>query len=453
MLERFARFVPAPLRARTVNADDEPLPPRAKGESVPAGKAVAHARIENLGLDRGTVVGEGLRWTAGWSLRFIIIGIALYFTLYLVGTFWAAFLPILMALVIASVLWPPTRWMRTHGLPAALASLISILGLFAIGGGAVAVMTPMITEQVPELTQKTVQGISKIQEWAQGPPLNIQQDQVDSLVKTATDTLQSSSDKIASGVFLGVTVAGEVLVNVVIALVLTFFMLKDGPKFLPWLRAGAGRGAGAHLTEMLTRVWRTLAGFIRTQAVVSAIDAIFIGLGLVFLGVPLAMPLAMLTFFGGFIPIVGAFVAGTLAVLVALVTQGLGTAIAVLVLVVAVQQIEGNLLQPFLQSKSMDLHPALVLLSVTLGAKMFGIIGAFFAVPAAASLAVAIRYVNEQIDLRTGDLEPDDTEPLTSEGKYANAESAKWARQHADHDGDDLRVKSDKDVADAVADS
>lgn len=148
-------------------------------------------------------------------------------------------------------------------------------------------------------------------------------------------------------------------------------------------------------------MWDTLGGFIRTQAIVSAIDAIFIGIGLVILGVPLTPVLMTLTFLGGFIPIVGAFVAGALAVLVALVANGFTTAVIVLAIILAVQQIEGNVLQPILQSKSMNLHAAIVLLAVTAGGSIFGIIGAFLAVPVAAATAVLLRYINEQIELRS----------------------------------------------------
>ena len=135
----------------------------------------------------------------------------------------------------------------------------------------------------------------------------------------------------------------------------------------------------------------------------SFIDAFFIGLGLVILGVPLALVLAVLTFFGGFIPIVGAFVAGALAVLVALVANGLTTALIVLAIIIAVQQIEGNLLQPLLQSRTMKLHAVVVLLAVTAGASLYGIPGAFLAVPVAAVAAVLVRYLGEQLDAATAD--------------------------------------------------
>jgi putative heme transporter len=146
-------------------------------------------------------------------------------------------------------------------------------------------------------------------------------------------------------------------------------------------------------------VWDVLGGFIRTQAVVSFIDAFFIGLGLVILGVPLWGVLTALTFLGGFIPMVGAFVAGALAVLVALVGNGFTTALIVLAIIIAVQQLEGNVLQPVLQSRTMKLHAVVVLLAVTGGGTLYGITGAFLAVPVVAVVAVVIRYISEQIDV------------------------------------------------------
>ena len=207
------------------------------------------------------------------------------------------------------------------------------------------------------------------------------------------------------------------VVTLVLVLVLTFFFIKDGPAFLPFVRRIVGRNAGRHLTEVLTRSWNTLGGFIRTQAIVSFVDAFFIGLALVLLGVPLAWALAVITFLAGFIPIVGAFTAGALAVLIALVANGLTTAIIVLVVIILVQQLEGNVLQPILQSRAMNLHPVVVLLGVAAGGTLFGIIGAFLAVPVLAVVAVVLRYIGEQIDLRTGDVTAADLAAATDEGR------------------------------------
>jgi len=175
------------------------------------------------------------------------------------------------------------------------------------------------------------------------------------------------------------------------------------------------------VTTVLERVWATLGSFIRSQAVVSLIDAVFIGLGLVILGVPLAIPLAALTFLGGFIPIIGALIAGALAVLVALVSNGLTAAIIMLIIVVVVQQVEGNVLQPLLQSRSLRLHAAVVLLVVTAGTSLYGIAGAFFSVPVAAAVAVVLRYLGEVIDAGSevepvmDTAQPDGDEPAKAE--------------------------------------
>lgn len=431
-----------PTRPETDPDDGEPKArPRLLGERVAAGSKVAKARTLNEGLDRAMVIGRAMRWTAGWALRTLLILGALWAILQVVGIFWSALLPVFLALTIATVLWPPTRWLRSRGFSPAAAAVTTLLGAIAIFAGIIALMTPMVSSQVPELTSRSIDGVQKVQDWLEGPPFNVQPEQISNATKAITDKLQTSGDKIASGVFTGVTTAGHILVTLIVALILCFLMIKDGPQFLPWLRSIAGRGAGAHFTEMLTRVWQTLAGFIRTQALVSAVDAFFIGLGLVVLQVPLALPLALLTFFGGFIPIVGAFVAGTLAVLIALVTKGVTTALIVLLIVVLVQQLEGHILQPLLQSRSMELHPALVLLAIALGGNLFGIVGAFFAVPLAATVAVTLRYLGEQIDLRTGDLKPSELEPLTPEGRYAAEQAAK-----------DIHTRTSPDLADKITD-
>jgi predicted PurR-regulated permease PerM len=158
---------------------------------------------------------------------------------------------------------------------------------------------------------------------------------------------------------------------------------------------------------------KTLGGLIRVQALVSLVDAVLIGLGLVILGVPLAAPLAVVTFFARFVPIAGAVAAGALAVAVALVSNGPTTALLVIGVIVLVQQVEANVLQPFLQGKSLDLPAAVVLLSVTVDGTLFGISGAFLAVPVAATAATALRYLDEQVALRAGETVSDEIESRT----------------------------------------
>lgn len=351
-------------------------------------------------LDRGDVIGSGVLWLAKWALCIVAIAAGAWVLGFLAAKLWVVLLPVLLAIVIATVLWPPTGLLMRIGLPPAAAASLTLVGFIGVLAGGIALIVPSVVDQMPELSDKATGGINTVRDWLQGPPLNIRDEQLDSAVDAVVERVQSSAEQIASGVFTGVSTATSVLVTIFLVLVLSFFFIKDGPKFLPWLHKFLGGRSGRHFEEVLVRVWQVLGGFIRTQALVSFIDAFFIGLGLVILGVPLWGVLTALTFLGGFIPMVGAFVAGALAVLVALVGNGFTTALIVLVIIIAVQQLEGNVLQPVLQSRTMKLHAVVVLLAVTGGGTLYGITGAFLAVPVVAVVAVVIRYISEQVDVK-----------------------------------------------------
>ncbi|GAB16767.1 hypothetical protein GOEFS_014_00090 [Gordonia effusa NBRC 100432] len=356
---------------------------------------------------RGQVFLSGLRATSIIGLQFILIAIALWVLFWVLAKFWIVLLPVLFAIIICTVLWPPVRWMRNRGVPGAAASAVMMLLGIGVLAGILTWIVPSIVRQAPELAAKGTEGVQRLQDWIQGPPINLKDEQLDRIVHAITEKLQSSASSIASGVFSGVGAATSVVITLFTSVILVFFFLKDGPKFLPWLNRTLGHPSGTHTSEVLSRVWGSLGGFIRTQAIVSFVDAALIGAGLFILQVPLASVLVVITFLGGFIPIVGAFVAGALAVLIALVSNGVTQALIVLAIILLVQQLEGNVLQPWLQSKSMDLHAVIVLLAVTLGGSLFGITGAFLAVPAAAALAVVFRYINEQIAERAGENVPE----------------------------------------------
>lgn len=373
-------------------------------------------------IDRADVIGEGARWFAGWCLRFLISAAAIYVMAIVLGKIWSGVLPVLLALIVASVLAPPAMFLMRHRWPRSLAALTVLLSAIAVIVGVFAILAPTVQSQFPELRRQFTHGIQELQNLIQGPPFNIKDEQILDALDQASQWLQERWGDIANTVVQGISVVSSVAVTLMAMLVLTFFFIKDGQDFLPWLRRLTGRRLGWHLTEVLTRSWNTLSGYIRTQALVSLIDAVFIGAGLAIMNVPLAMVLAVLTFFAGFIPIVGAFTAGFIAVVVALVANGLTTAIFVLILIVAVQQIEGNILSPILQSKAMDLHAAIVLLAVLLGGGIFGIIGAFLAVPVAAVVAVWFRYLGDLTDLRTGDKTAKDIQFATDAGSISGVQ-------------------------------
>ena len=371
------------------------------------------------GVDRGMLLLEGLRGAAAWAWRFLLVAAALALTFYVIGKLWGGVLPLILALIVSTVLYPPVRFLKRHRWPAgAAAGVVLLLGL-SLFLGSLAAIAPGLVSQGQVIVRQAGQGLQVLREWLEGPPLNLQNEQISDYVNQASDWLQQQSSDIASGVLSGVSTAGSVIVTLAMVLVLTFFFLKDGERFAPWARRFVGPTAGMHLTEILARMWVTLGGFIRAQALVSLVDAIAIGIGLLILGVPLAFGLALITFFAGFIPIVGAVTAGALAVLVALVSEGFTTALWVLLIVLLVQQLEGNVLSPILQSRAMDLHPVIILLAVAAGGTRWGIVGAFLAVPVTATAVSVLRYVSEHLDLRTGTVRAEEVEPLTSEGRQA----------------------------------
>lgn len=393
--------------------------------------------------DRAEVIGTSVRWFSGWCLRFLVMAAAAAVLWAASAKLWAGILPIILSIIVCTVLWPLVHRLRKWHFPNALAVLTSLLVFFGVIAGVIAAIAPSVANQAGELVDKGTEGVEKIQDWVAGPPLNLQSDQIDNAINQATSWVQDRTDQITETAVAGVSAVTSVIVTLVVVLVLTFFFLKDGEKFLPMVRRVTGRRVGWHITEALTRCWNTLGGFIRTQAIVSFIDAFFIGLGLFILDVPLWGPLAIITFFAGFIPIVGAFTAGALSVLVALVGNDFTTALIVLLIVIAVQQLEGNVLSPVLQSRAMNLHPVIVLLSVTVGGGLWGIIGAFLAVPVAAMIAEILRYIGDLTDLSTGEKTVDEITFATESGQkgaVGNEDSARrWRAWRATHDRRDNR--------------
>jgi predicted PurR-regulated permease PerM len=362
---------------------------------------------------RGGVIGSGVAWTARWSLRLLLVAAAVWLLGYLIGQLWTIALPVLLAIVLATVLWPPAAWLRRHRFPPALASATVLIAGIVVLAVLVTLVVSAVVGSLTKITQSVTAGVQAIRDWIAGPPFNLGDSQLNSLIQQVTTRIQESVSTIATTVLAGVGSIASGVVTVVLTLILTFLFVKDGPRFLPWVRAVAGEGAGGHIAEVLARVWATVGSFIRQQAVVSLVDAVLIGTGIVIVGVPLALPLAVLTFLGGFVPIIGAFVAGAVAVLVALVNNGFTSAVIVLLIVVVVQQVEGNVLQPVLQSRGLGLHAAVVVLAITAGSTLYGIAGAFLAVPVTAAVGVVLRYLGEQIDARVTPPDPVAPDPVS----------------------------------------
>lgn len=351
---------------------------------------------------RETVIGSGIAWLSRWTARWVVIAVGLVLVGIVVQQLWSILLPVVLALVLTTVLQPPARFLeRRLRFPPALAAGSAVVGTILLVALVITFIAPSVGSQVTDIASNASDGLTKLQKGLADSGLDVSQKQADSVVNAVQDRLSSSASSIAAGVVVGVGAVTNLLINLLLTLVLSFFFLKDGRRFLPWLARLTGRRVGTHVVEVGSRAWGTLGGFVRTQALVGLIDAVLIGLGLVVVGVPLVLPLVVLTFLAAFAPIVGAVTIGAVAVLVALVANGWVAAVIVLAVVLVVQQLEGNVFLPWLQGKSLNLHAGVVLLAVVLGSTLFGVAGAFLSVPFVAVAAVVLRYLDEVVTART----------------------------------------------------
>ena len=358
---------------------------------------------------RGERARAAARPLAIGSAQLLLVAAALVVIGWVLGKLWVVLLPVILGLLFATVLWPPTRFLRRHGWPAALAAAVVLLVFLGLVAGLIAVIAPQVADQVTQLADQAASGLQQVQEWLQGPPLNIDEEQIGQYVDQAIDSVQANASNIAGYAASGASAVGNGLLNLLLALLLAFFFIKDGPRWVPWLAAQTGPKAAPHVAALSQKTWSTLSEFIKQQALVGFVDALFIGIGLWIFDVPLVIPLAVLTFFGAFIPIIGAFVAGAFAVLIALVDEGFTVALAIFGIVLLVQQIEGNVLQPIIQGRGFNLHAAVVILAVTAGSSLAGIVGAFLSVPVAALIAVVYRYTRDVFDGRHPEVAGDGT--------------------------------------------
>lgn len=296
-----------------------------------------------------------------------------------------------LALFPGAVLAPAASWLKSRGVPGALAALLLVAALLGAVGGMVRLLVPRFASELPDLADAASEGLETLRQWLEDSSLPIELGQVEDAARRAVESF-ASGDVLGRGLGAAVVVV-DLLTGTLLALVTLFFLLKDGPRLWSGVADLLPGRARTHADALAGRVWWTLGAYLRGQLVVALFDAVFIGLGLWLLGVPLPLSLAFLVLVGALFPIVGAFVSGLLAVLVALAANGLTNALLVLLLIVVVQQVEGNLLEPLILSKVIALHPLVIILSITAGAVSFGVLGAFLAVPLAASVARVVDYV------------------------------------------------------------
>ncbi|ASD21610.1 MULTISPECIES: AI-2E family transporter [Cryobacterium] len=302
-------------------------------------------------------------------------------------------IPLLIAIILASALSPVIGWLRRRGLSPILATWVTLLTAIVVFGGIVTLIVVAVENQWSELVTSASDGIDQLFTYLTEGPLALDSAQLEDFRDQGIDFLTSS--QFGSGALAGVSVATEIITGAVLVVVILFFFLKDGDviwKFFlrPFRGERLQRGRRIGTTSV-----RVLGGYVRGTAIIAFVDAAAIGIGLAVLGVPLALPLAVIVFLTAFIPLIGATVAGILAALVALVATDWVIALIVVGIVIVVNQLEGNFLQPVVMAQSLKLHPLVILVALTAGTIVAGIIGAVLAVPIAAVGWAIVKTWNE----------------------------------------------------------
>lgn len=355
----------------------------------------AHPSPLPPGRPGAAAVPDSVRAAAAWSWRLLLIGALVAATLWVVTQLKVIVVPIAVALLLTVLLTPVQRFcQRRLGMSRGLASGVALLGLLLVVAGLVTLAGQQIVSGFQELRDQAVEGFQQFTAWLADGPLKLDSVTLDSYLDQAQSALSENQSSIVSGALGAATTVGHVLAGALIALFCTFFFLLDGRTIWSWAVGLLPLRSRDRVHQAGRRGIITLSAYTRTQILVAAVDAVGIGIGAAFFVPSLALPLAILVFVGSFIPIVGAIVTGSIAVLVVLVAQGWPQALIMLAIVLLVQQIEGHILQPFLMGHAVSLHPVAVLLVVAAGSFAAGIVGALFAVPIAAVLNTVVLYLH-----------------------------------------------------------
>jgi predicted PurR-regulated permease PerM len=358
----------------------------------------------------------GLRMAAAWSWRLIVVIAGFYVLLYAAAYIRVVVIPVMVALLLAALLQPGAAGLVRRGWPRSLAATTMLLVGLTVVAGIITLVVERFNAGFADLADQVSEGLGQVQSFIVRT-LPITRGQLDDAVAELQEALVANQDTLASGAITTAATVGEVFTGIVLALFTLFFFLKDGRSIWLWLVGLFPADSRAYLDEAARRSWRTLISYVRATVVVALVDAVGIGIGLAILRVELVIPLAALVFLGAFIPIIGSFLAGSVAVLVALVTQGPITALIALAIVVAVMQLEGHVLQPLLLGRAVHVHPLAVVLAIAAGLLIGGIFGALIAVPTVACVNVAGTYLSRRHDgPRPPEPRPDRARPAVSAG-------------------------------------
>lgn len=333
-------------------------------------------------------VPPGFDLAAAWSWRFLVVVAAIAVIGWVLGFLIVLVVPVVVALLVTALAIPVVDRLARWGVPRGVASLLTVAG----GLAAVALLLTFVGQQVAggasDLADSTVAGLEEIRTWLRDGPLHATDSQIDGYINQAQEAIteQSSNGEVLSRLTEVGTTLGHLFAGFFIILFSTYFFLADGARIWAWVVRLSPRTARAKVDSSGQVAWVSLTQFVRATVVVALVDALGIAIWAAVLGLPFVAAIGVLVFLGAFVPMVGATVAGTVAILVALVDQGPWTALLMLIGVIVIQQVEGHVLQPFLMGRWVSVHPLAVIFAIATGVLVAGIVGALVAVPLAAAL-------------------------------------------------------------------
>lgn len=350
-----------------------------------------------------------VRAAAAWSWRLLVIAAVALVALEIISRLGVVFVPIALALIFTALLLPAVDFLDRYGaVRGGAVAFVLILGLAVLAGVLTFVVNQFI-DGAPQLVDEVTRSIDSTRNWLINGPAGLSGDQINKAGDTVINALQNHQTQLTTGALSTAGTIAEILTGALLCLFTVIFFLLGGRSIWEFVTRLIPRAQRARVREAGAAGFHSLAGYARATSLVALVDATAIGSGLAIMGIPLALPLASLIFLGAFVPLVGALVAGFLAVVVALLAKGLVYALITLGLIIAVMQLEAHVLQPLVMGHAVSLHPLAVVIGITAGGVLYGVIGALLAVPTIAFFNSFIRVlVAEDPDARAADLEADD---------------------------------------------
>jgi len=376
----------------------------------------------------------GVDLAAAWSWRLLVIAAAAALLGYLISFLAVMVIPVVVALLISALVVPVVDQLERAGVRRSVASVLVVVLTIASVGALLTFAGQQVANGASDLADQTVAGLQEIKDWLRDGPLHASDSQIDQYIKNIQDAIteQSGDGGIVKSVTEVGTAVGHLLAGFFIVLFSTYFFLADGNRIWAWVVRLSPRAARERVDSSGRVAWISLTQFVRATVIVAATDGILIGAGAAIIGVPFSLAIGVLVFLGAFVPIVGATVAGTVAILVALVDQGLVTALIMLAIVIGVQQLEGHVLQPFLMGRWVSVHPLGVILAIAAGVLTAGVAGALVAVPLAAAVNAVVQHLAAYTE--PGD---DPVEELAEDYEETGETSAVEEEPVPPHDSDD----------------